>query len=480
MMEFETVIGLEVHVELSTKTKIFCGCKTTFGAAPNTNVCPICLGHPGTLPVLNEQAVELALRAATALHCKVNQDCKFDRKNYFYPDLPKGYQISQFDLPIGEHGYVEIEVDGQRKKIGITRVHLEEDAGKSMHATDGSYTLVDYNRTGVPLIEVVSEPDIRSPEEARLYLEAIKAAMQYCEISDCRMEEGSLRCDANISLRPAGQEQFGDKAELKNMNSFRNVQRGLEYEEIRQAEILRNGGKVAQETLRFDEATQQTIPMRSKEEAQDYRYFPEPDLVRLRIDDDWLQRVQADLPELPMEKRDRYMTTFELPSYDAGVLTADRKVATYYEAVVTAGADAKTASNWVMGDVLGFLNSANLEIDTAPVSPQALADLIANITSGKISIKQARDVLKWMWETGKSASVVIAEQGFEQISDEGALGAIIDDVIGNNAKSVEDYLSGKERAIAALVGQTMKATKGKANPAVVNKLMLERLHGLAR
>ena len=476
-MAFETVIGLEVHVELKTKSKIFCGCQTDFGAPPNTNVCPICLGHPGTLPVLNKEAVELALRAATALHCKINQDCKFDRKNYFYPDLPKGYQISQYDQPIGEHGYIEIDVNGERKRIGIVRVHLEEDAGKSMHAADGSHTLVDYNRTGVPLIEIVSEPDIRSPEEARLYLEGIKSIMQYCGISDCRMEEGSLRCDANISLRPVGQQEFGQKAELKNMNSFRNVQKGLEYEVQRQAEILSSGGTVVQETRRFDEATQTTVSMRSKEEAHDYRYFPEPDLVRLRVDDEWLNRVRASLPELPLEKRDRYMKELQLPAYDAGVLTSDIDIANYFEAVVQAGVDPKSASNWVMSDVLGYVNAEGLTIQQFPVKAEQLAGLIQEIASGKISIKQGREVFKIMCETGKDAAVVIREKGFEQISDEGALVAIVEEAIAKNPKSVEDYRAGKEKALGALVGQVMKATKGKANPAVVNKMILERIRG---
>ncbi|CAM3957658.1 Asp-tRNA(Asn)/Glu-tRNA(Gln) amidotransferase subunit GatB [Alicyclobacillus pomorum] len=476
-MAFETVIGLEVHVELKTKSKIFCGCQTDFGAPPNTNVCPICLGHPGTLPVLNKEAVELALRAATALNCKINQDCKFDRKNYFYPDLPKGYQISQYDQPIGEHGYIEIDVNGERKRIGIVRVHLEEDAGKSMHAADGSHTLVDYNRTGVPLIEIVSEPDIRSPEEARLYLEGIKSIMQYCGISDCRMEEGSLRCDANISLRPVGQQEFGQKAELKNMNSFRNVQKGLEYEVQRQAEILSSGGTVVQETRRFDEATQTTVSMRSKEEAHDYRYFPEPDLVRLRVDDEWLDRVRASLPELPLEKRDRYMKELQLPVYDAGVLTSDIDIANYFEAVVEAGVDPKSASNWVMSDVLGYVNAEGLTIQQFPVKAEQLAGLIQEIASGKISIKQGREVFKIMCETGKDATVVIREKGFEQISDEGALVAIVEEAIAKNPKSVEDYRAGKEKALGALVGQVMKATKGKANPAVVNKMILERIRG---
>jgi aspartyl-tRNA(Asn)/glutamyl-tRNA(Gln) amidotransferase subunit B len=474
-MAFETVIGLEIHVELKTQTKIFCGCKTSFGDPPNTNVCPICLGHPGTLPVLNKQAVELALRAATALNCTINQDCKFDRKNYFYPDLPKGYQISQFDLPIGEHGYVEIDVDGERKRIGITRVHLEEDAGKSMHAEDGTHTLVDYNRTGVPLIEIVSEPDIRSPEEARLYLEAMKAIMQYCDISDCRMEEGSLRCDANISLRPVGQTKFGEKTELKNMNSFRNVQKGLEYEVDRQTEVLTNGGQVSQETRRFDESTQKTVLMRRKEAAHDYRYFPEPDLVRVKVDDQWLTKVRGALPELPMQKRDRLMSDLNLPAYDAGVLTADPAVADYFEEVVKAGADAKSASNWVVNDLLGYLNGQEKTISDSPVSAKNLRALIGFVDDGKISTKQAREVFRLMCETETPPAKIIEEQGFEQISDTSALVPIIDGVISANPKSVEDYRNGKERAIGALVGQVMKATKGQANPQLVNQLILERI-----
>ncbi|MFO2549374.1 Asp-tRNA(Asn)/Glu-tRNA(Gln) amidotransferase subunit GatB [Alicyclobacillus cycloheptanicus] len=476
--QFETVVGLEVHVELQTNSKIFCGCKTNFGAPPNTNVCPICLGHPGTLPVLNKGAVDLAIRAAVALNCRINQDCKFDRKNYFYPDLPKGYQISQFDQPIGEHGYVEIDVNGERKRIGIVRVHLEEDAGKSMHAADGTHTLVDYNRTGVPLIEIVSEPDIRSPEEARLYLEAIKSIMQYCEISDCRMEEGSLRCDANISLRPVGAAEFGQKTEVKNMNSFRNVQKALECEVERQTAILASGGRVTQETRRFDEATQTTVSMRSKEEAHDYRYFPEPDLVRLNIDDAWLNRIRASLPELPLQKRDRYVTEYQLPAYDAGVLTADHATAAYFEAVVAAGADPKTASNWVMGEVLGYLNAQNLEVSQSPVTAERLAGLIREVASGKISLKQGREVFKAMCETGKDAPTLIAELGMEQISDESALAAMVEEAIANNPKSVEDYLGGKEKALGALVGQIMKASKGKANPGVVNKLLVERLKAM--
>lgn len=474
-MNYETVIGLEVHVELKTNTKIFCSCKNDSHSEPNTNVCPVCMGHPGSLPVLNEQAVNLAIKAATALNCQINQQAKFDRKNYFYPDSPKGYQISQFDKPVGEHGYIEIEIEGEKKRIGITRLHLEEDAGKSQHATDGSHTLVDFNRTGVPLVEIVSEPDMRTPEEARLYLEALKSIMQYCDVSDCKMEEGSLRCDANISLRPVGEAKFGNKAELKNMNSFRNVQRGLEYEVLRQYELYEAGESVAQETRRFDETSQTTISMRSKEEAHDYRYFPEPDLVDLAIDDAWLARIHDSLPELPMAKRVRYETELGLPAYDAGVLTADPKTAVYYEAVLAAGAEAKAASNWVMSDFLGALNNENKSIEESPISAEHLAGLIAEVTSGKISSKQARDVFKQMWDTGKTALAIIQEQGMEQISDESVLGPILDEILAKNEKSVADYKGGKDRALGALVGQAMKATKGKANPALVNDLLKQKI-----
>lgn len=474
-MNFETVIGLEVHVELNTRSKIFCGCATTFGDPPNTNVCPVCLGHPGTLPVLNREAVELALRAALALNCKINHDAKFDRKNYFYPDLPKGYQISQFDKPIGEHGYLDIVVGDETKRIGITRIHLEEDAGKSTHESKGEHTLLDYNRTGVPLVEIVSEPDLRSPEEARLYLEAIKSIMQYCEVSDCRMEEGSLRCDANISLRPVGQTQLGQKTELKNMNSFRNVQRGLEHEVVRQTELLRKGERVAQETRRFDELSQTTTVMRSKEEAHDYRYFPEPDLVQLEIDEAWIQRIRTSIPELPSPKKQRYTIQLRLPEYDAGVLTSERALAEYFEEMLKFGADAKTASNWVMGDLLGYLKTSDVNIENSPISPEDFVGLLNEIGSGRVSIKQAKELFRMMCETGRDAPTLIKEHGMEQISDEGHLLGIVDEVIAGNPKSVEDYRGGKEKAISALMGQVMKATKGQANPAVVNKLLMERI-----
>jgi len=474
---YETVIGLEVHVEMNTKSKIFCGCPTAFGNPPNTNVCPVCLGHPGVLPVLNEEALNKAMKAALALNCTIARESKFDRKNYFYPDSPKAYQISQFDKPIGEHGWIEIEVNGETKKIRINRVHLEEDAGKSSHAANGSQTLVDFNRVGVPLIEIVSEADIRTPEEAKAYLEKLKAIMQYCEISDCKMEEGSLRCDANISLRPYGQEAFGTKRELKNMNSFSNVKKALEYEEKAQAELLSSGQDVIQSTLRWDDAANKTLLMRSKEDAHDYRYFPEPDLVQMVIDEAWIARIQATIPELPAERKARYIGEFGLPSYDADVLTASKNVSDFFDAAVKTGADAKLISNWIMGEILGYLNNNSLEIQQSKITPEGLGKMIRMIEDGKISTKIGKDVIRDMLLTGNDPEKIVEEKGLVQISDEGAIAAVVDDVIASNPKSVEDFKAGKEKALGALVGQVMKATKGKANPAVVNKLILDRLNG---
>lgn len=473
--KYETVIGLEVHVELHTKSKIFCGCSTSFGAPPNSQTCPICLGHPGVLPVLNKQAVEYAMKAAMALNCQVATDTKFDRKNYFYPDSPKAYQISQYDKPIGEHGWIEIEVNGETKRIGINRLHLEEDAGKLQHVDGGYASLVDFNRVGTPLIEIVSEPDIRTPEEARAYLEKLKAIMQYCEVSDVKMEEGSLRCDANISIRPYGQEKFGTKAELKNMNSFRGVQRGLEYEEIRQAEVLDRGEKVVQETRRWDEAQGKTISMRSKEEAHDYRYFPDPDLVMLHIDDEWKTRVRNSIPELPDARKARYTSEYGLPSYDAEVLTSSKELADFFEESLEYTKDAKAVSNWMMGELLGYLNANNLELSDVKITGKGLGEMIGLIEKGTISSKIAKTVFKEMIETGKEPGQIVEEKGLVQISDEGAIKAIVDKVVDSNPQSVADFKAGKDRAVGFLVGQVMKETKGKANPGVVNKLIMERL-----
>jgi len=474
--KYETIIGLEVHVELRTESKIFCGCAVEFGAPPNTNTCPICLGHPGVLPVLNKRAVEYAIKAAMALNCKIATVSKFDRKNYFYPDSPKAYQISQYDQPIGENGYIDIEVNGVTKRIGITRLHLEEDAGKLTHLPAGVGSLVDFNRVGTPLLEIVSEPDIRSPEEARAYLEKLKAIMQYCEVSDVKMEEGSLRCDANISLRPWGQEKFGTRAELKNLNSFRGVQRGLEYEEIRQAEILDSGGEVVQETRRWDETKGQTFSMRGKEEAHDYRYFPDPDLVKIHIDDEWKAQIRATIPELPDAKKARYASEYGLSSYDAEVITSSLKLARFFEESLQYTKDAKAVANWIMGDLLGYLNANNAELDDVKITGKGLGEMIGLIENGTISSKIAKTVFKSMLETGKAPKAIVEEQGLVQITDEGAIKAIVDRVVESNPQSVADYKAGKEKAIGFLVGQVMKESRGKANPGLVNKLIADKLN----
>lgn len=476
MSKYETVIGLEVHVELHTKSKIFCGCSTTFGADPNTQTCPVCLGHPGVLPVLNKEAVNFAMKAAMALNCEIATYSKFDRKNYFYPDCPKAYQISQFDQPIGQNGWIEIEVDGVKKRIGITRLHLEEDAGKLTH--DGDFTLVDFNRVGMPLVEIVSEPDLRSPAEAKAYLEKLKSIIQYTGVSDVKMEEGSLRCDANISLRPYGQDEFGTKTELKNLNSFRNVERALQYEEVRQAKALDAGEKITQQTLRWNEETNEVKVMRSKEQAHDYRYFPEPDLVRLVISDEWKEDIRKSIPELPDSRKARYMADWGLSSYDAEQLTVTRGVADYFEQTVQAGADAKLAANWITGDLMGYLNSENLEIHQTKVTPDLLAGMIALIQKGTISSKIAKTVFKEIVETGKEAAKIVEEKGLVQISDEGAIRSEVVKVIQANPQSIEDFKNGKDRALGFLVGQVMKATKGKANPQMVNEMIREELSKL--
>jgi aspartyl-tRNA(Asn)/glutamyl-tRNA(Gln) amidotransferase subunit B len=474
MMEFETVIGLEVHVELKTKSKIFSASPNHFGAEPNSNTNVIDLGYPGVLPVLNKQAVDFGMKAAMALNCEIATHTKFDRKNYFYPDNPKAYQISQFDQPIGEHGWIEIEVNGYKKKIGITRIHLEEDAGKLNHGK--GYSLVDFNRQGTPLIEIVSEPDIRTPDEAYAYLEKLKSIIQYTGVSDCKMEEGSLRCDANISIRPVGQKEFGTKTELKNLNSFNFVRKGLEFEEKRQREVVLSGGKIEQETRRFDEATGTTILMRVKEGSDDYRYFPEPDLLELYIDEDWKARIRAEIPELPDERQKRYVEELGLPVYDAKVLTVTKEMADFFEATVNAGADAKQASNWLMGEVSGYLNAEGKELDQVPLTPEGLAGMIKLIENGTISSKIAKTVFKELIENGGDAEQIVKEKGLVQISDEGTLLKIISEVLDNNPKSIEDFKGGKAKATGFLVGQIMKATKGQANPQLVNQLLQQELN----
>ncbi|TDQ34167.1 Asp-tRNA(Asn)/Glu-tRNA(Gln) amidotransferase subunit GatB [Aureibacillus halotolerans] len=473
-MNLETIIGLEVHVELKTNTKIFCNCSTAFGAPPNTNVCPICLGHPGVLPVLNKRAVDFAMRASMALNCEVATDTKFDRKNYFYPDNPKAYQISQFDKPIGENGWIEIEVEGKKKRIGVTRVHLEEDAGKLTHASGGA-SLVDFNRQGTPLIEIVSEPDMRTPEEAYAYLEKLKSIIQYTGVSDCKMEEGSLRCDANISLRPYGQEKFGTKTELKNLNSFTYVQKGLEFEEKRQAKELLGGNVILQETRRYDESTKKTLLMRIKEGSDDYRYFPEPDLQELYIDDAWKERVSKEIPELPDARKARYVNELGLPSYDAMVLTLTKEMSDFFEATIAEGADAKQTSNWLMGEVSAHLNANGQELADVEMTPTGLAKMIGLIEKGTISSKIAKKVFKELIENGGDPEKIVEEKGLVQISDPSQLVGVVEEVVTNNPQSIEDFKNGKDRALGFLVGQIMKATKGKANPQMVNQLIKEEL-----
>ncbi|PFJ16438.1 Asp-tRNA(Asn)/Glu-tRNA(Gln) amidotransferase GatCAB subunit B [Bacillus cereus] len=473
-MNLETIIGLEVHVELKTNSKIFSASPTEFGAEPNTQTSVIDLGYPGVLPTLNKEAVNFAMKAAMALNCEIATETKFDRKNYFYPDNPKAYQISQFDKPIGENGWIEIEVDGKKKRIGITRLHLEEDAGKSTHTADGS--LVDYNRQGMPLIEIVSEPDMRTPEEAYAYLEKLKSIIQYTGVSDCKMEEGSLRCDANISLRPVGQEKFGTKAELKNLNSFTYVQKGLEFEQARQEKELLSGGMIQQETRRYDEATKKTILMRVKEGSDDYRYFPEPDLVELYIDDAWKEEVRASIPELPDARKARYVAELGLPAYDAHVLTLTKEMSDFFEATVADGADAKLTSNWLMGEVLAYLNKQQKELKDVALTPAGLSKMIQLIEQGTISSKIAKKVFNELIEKGGDPEEIVKAKGLVQISDEGTLRKVVTEILDNNEQSIEDFKNGKDRAIGFLVGQIMKATKGQANPPLVNKILLEEIN----
>ncbi|KAF1086419.1 Aspartyl/glutamyl-tRNA(Asn/Gln) amidotransferase subunit B [Sporotomaculum syntrophicum] len=479
MAQYEAVIGLEVHVELKTDTKIFCHSSTEFGADPNQHVCPVCLGLPGVLPVVNKKVVEYAIKAGLALNCRIAPFSKFDRKNYYYPDLPKNYQISQYDLPIAEHGCLEINVHGAGKRVGITRLHMEEDAGKLVHQgtiSSTPFSLVDYNRTGVPLIEIVSEPDMRSADEAVAYLEKLKAIIQYTGVSDCKMQEGSLRCDANISVRPAGQAELGTKTEIKNMNSFKALHKAVNYEIARQIKLLESGGKVVQETRTWDEARGETLSMRSKEEAHDYRYFPDPDLPPLVIDRAWVEAIKAGLPELPDARRQRLVTAYGLPEYDAMVLTSSRELADYYEECVQIYNNPKLVSNWVMGELARMMNAGGQDIQEVRISPAQLARLLQLLDEGTISGRIARTVLEEMYNTGKDAGKVIEEQGLVQISDTGLIEKVVDEVIAANPKSVEDYRAGKEKAIAFLVGQVMKSTRGKANPGLVNELLKGKLN----
>jgi aspartyl-tRNA(Asn)/glutamyl-tRNA(Gln) amidotransferase subunit B len=480
-MDYEAVIGLEVHAELLTESKVFCGCSAKFGAPPNQNTCPVCLAMPGSLPVLNRRAVEFALRAGLAAHCTIAHQSRWARKNYFYPDLPKGYQISQYELPICIGGVINIETEAGPKAIHLTRIHMEEDTGKNIHDAHGDASLVDFNRCGVPLLEIVSEPELRSAVEAGAYLRKLRAILQYLEICDGNMEEGSFRCDANVSIRRHGASEFGTKVEIKNMNSFRNVERAIDYELTRQAEVLDEGGHLVQETRLWDPDRGVTRPMRSKESAHDYRYFPEPDLLPLVVTNEWIEAVHRDLPELPDTRRQRFVTQYGLPAYDAEVLTMRKDVADYYEDAVRRHANPKALSNWVMGEVLRIIRERKLDtvlvIHDWPVSPERLAALVELIDSGQISGKIAKAVFEEMVNTGKTPVDIVAEQGLTQISDHAPIAAAIDAVLAANAAKVAEYRGGKDKLFGFFVGQVMKATQGKANPQAVNELLKAKLSG---
>jgi len=476
-MEFEPVIGLEVHAQLNTTTKIFCGCSTAFGAPPNTHTCPVCLGMPGVLPVLNRRVVEFTLRMALATHCDINPESRFARKNYFYPDLPKGYQISQYELPIARSGWIEIQVGGDRKRIRINRIHMEEDAGKLIHDPLRPVSRVDFNRTGVPLIEIVSEPDLRSPEEAGAYLRQLRAIVRYLGICDGNLEEGSFRCDANVSIRPFGEQMFGIRTELKNLNSFKHVEKALQYEIMRQTETLRDGGRVIQETRLWEPDRNRSTSMRGKEEAHDYRYFPDPDLLPLTISTEWIERVRHELPELPEAKRDRFVDDYGLPAYDADLLTTDRELADYFETCLETFNNPKPVSNWIMGPLLGVLNAAGKSIDASPVSPEHLGRLLKLIKEGVISGKIAKTVFDEMAESGHAPDYIVKERGLVQVSDATQIETAVDKVMAANADEVQAYRSGKTKLLGFFVGQVMRETKGKANPQVVNEVLSEKLKG---
>ncbi len=475
---YEPVIGLEVHTQLKTATKIFCACATRFAAPPNSNTCPVCLGLPGALPVLNRRAVELALRASLALNLSVQSSSRFARKNYFYPDLPKGYQISMYELPLATQGWIEIDHDGARKRIGITRLHLEEDAAKAMHdgfAESASKTYIDYNRGGMPLAEIVSEPDLRSPAEAYAYLTALKQVLEYAQVSDCNMEEGSLRCDANVSVRPRGAEKFGTKTEVKNLNSFRYLQRALEYEIERHITVLESGGRIAQETRLWNVAEGRTEPMRSKEFAHDYRYFPDPDLLPVRIDPAWLAEIERQMPELPAARRARFASDYGLSSYDAEALTSTRALGDYFEGVTGAGAPSKSAASWIETELLRRLNDAGRGIDESPVSPAALAALLGEIESGRVNAATGKKVFATMFESGKSAQEIIAAEGLAQIQDSDEIGKLCREVIEQNPGNVAKYRAGNEGVFKFFVGQVMRASRGQANPQIVNDTLKKLL-----
>jgi aspartyl-tRNA(Asn)/glutamyl-tRNA(Gln) amidotransferase subunit B len=480
---YEAVIGLECHAQLLTNSKLFCSCSTKFGEAPNVNTCPVCLGLPGALPVLNRLAVAMAVKAAIGLNCTVRTESQWARKNYFYPDLPKGYQISQYDRPLAQHGFIEIFVNGQHKKIGVQRIHMEEDAGKSLHEgfQDSSRnTYLDFNRSGVPLVEIVTDPDIRSSAEAYDYLARLKQILEFLEVNDGNMEEGSLRCDANVSVRKLGDEKFGTRTELKNINSFRFVQKAIDFEVTRQIEVIESGGRVVQETRLWNSTEERTVSMRSKEEAHDYRYFPDPDLPLLVIDSEWIKNLQRSMPELPESRRARFTKDYALSEYDAGVLTTTRSLADFFEQTVKLSGQPKTAANWIMGDLLRFYKDSNIDpkdLSTSPVTPKMLADMISLVEQGTISGKIAKTIMEEMYKTGKAPQTIIEEKGLVQISNVDEIEKIVNQVIEDNPRPVEQYRLGKTGNFGFFVGQVMKATGGRANPQTVNDLLRKKLAG---
>lgn len=474
--DYEVVMGLEVHAELSTKTKIFCSCPTDFGAEPNSQTCPICMAMPGTLPVLNEKVVEYAVKAGLATNCEISRNSKNDRKNYFYPDLPKSYQISQFDKPLCEHGYVEIEVNGEKKKIRLTRIHIEEDAGKLNHNEFGGGSLVDLNRAGVPLIEIVSEPDLRSPEEVEQYLRKLKSILEYIEVSDCKMQEGSLRADVNVSVRKKGDTKLGTRTEMKNMNSFRSIVRAIEYEVDRQIDVIEEGGKIEQETLRWDDVSGKTFPMRDKEDAQDYRYFPDPDLVAIKLSEEYIENIKNSLPELPESRKERYLEEYQLSEKDAKLITSSKYLSDLFENAVKVCNNPKAVNNWIISDISRILNETEMEPIQIPFDGNQLGKLVILIDKGTISSSIGKKVLVELFDNPRDPEDIIKEKGWIQISDEGAIKEVVLKVLEANPQSIADYKGGKDKALGFLVGQAMKETRGKANPQMLNKMFLDELN----
>ncbi len=474
-MQYETVIGIEIHAQLLTDSKMFCGCSTKFGSEPNTQTCPICIGMPGVLPVMNKKAIEYVIKTGLAVNCKIASYSRFARKNYFYPDLPKGYQISQYELPICEHGYVEIADNGSTKKIMLTRIHLEEDAGKNIHEGAGNYSLVDLNRAGTPLMEIVTEPDIRSPKEAVEFMKKLRTILRYIGVCDGNMEEGSLRCDANVSVRPYGQEEFGVKAEIKNMNSFKFIEKALDYEIKRQTNVLKDGGKIIQETRLWNSERGITESMRSKEEAHDYRYFPEPDLVPIEVDSSWIEQIKAQIVELPDSRRQRFISQYSLPEHDANLLTIDRSSSELFEDTVKRTGSPKTVSNWIMGELMRLLNEQNKTFEECQLTSEQLAGLIKLIDKGIISGKIAKTVFEEMYKTGKNPDTIVKEKGLIQISDEADIEKAVNEILEKNPEEVERFKAGDEKLMGFFVGQIMKVTKGKANPQIVNELLKKKL-----